>query len=204
MSIPCRRRSSEPASVQLNPELVLLQMRRGWGRAEVRHARRESRLSRRGRASRWPNTRATPCHAEAASRDPRHAQAVDGIRKSWRSCRRPFRSITTPCSPSHARWRTSPVAVSMRQPSSAAVSATHQATSSPRTCRWHRLPIGPALRVGLLTRGGAEFLAGRIVVPDLSGGRPQWLIGRRLRRQPAGRCAGASGPARRQTLARAG
>ena len=33
---------------------------------------------------------------------------------------------------------------------------------------------------GLLTRGGAEFLAGRIVVPDLSGGRPQWLIGRRL------------------------
>ena len=35
---------------------------------------------------------------------------------------------------------------------------------------------GPAGRV--LTRGGAEFLAGRIVVPDLSGGRPQWLIGR--------------------------
>jgi DNA primase len=46
--------------------------------------------------------------------------------------------------------------------------------------RWHRLPIGPALRVGLLTRGGAEFLAGRIVVPDLSGGRPRWLIGRRF------------------------
>jgi len=32
----------------------------------------------------------------------------------------------------------------------------------------------------LLTRGGAEFLTGRIVVPDLSGGRPQWLIGRRF------------------------
>jgi DNA primase len=46
--------------------------------------------------------------------------------------------------------------------------------------RWHRLPIGPALRVGLLTRGGAEFLVGRIVVPDLSGGRPRWLIGRRF------------------------
>jgi DNA primase len=46
--------------------------------------------------------------------------------------------------------------------------------------RWHRLPIGPALRVGLLTRGGAEFLAGRIVVPDLSGSRSQWLIGRRF------------------------
>ncbi len=46
--------------------------------------------------------------------------------------------------------------------------------------RWHRLPIGPALRVGLLTRGGAEFLAGRIVVPDLTDGRPVWLIGRRF------------------------
>jgi DNA primase len=46
--------------------------------------------------------------------------------------------------------------------------------------RWQRLPIGPALRVGLLTRGGAEFLAGRIVVPDLTDGRPVWLIGRRL------------------------
>jgi DNA primase len=46
--------------------------------------------------------------------------------------------------------------------------------------RWHRLPIGPALGVGLLTRGGAEFLTGRIVVPDLSGGWPVWLIGRRF------------------------
>jgi DNA primase len=46
--------------------------------------------------------------------------------------------------------------------------------------RWQRLPIGPALRVGLLTRDGAEFLAGRIVVPDLSGDRPVWLIGRWL------------------------
>ncbi len=46
--------------------------------------------------------------------------------------------------------------------------------------RWQRLPIGPALRVGLLTRGGAEFLAGRIVVPDLRGGRPVWLTGRVL------------------------
>jgi hypothetical protein len=32
----------------------------------------------------------------------------------------------------------------------------------------------------LLTRSGAEFLAGRIVVPDLRGGRPTWLIGRTL------------------------
>ena len=46
--------------------------------------------------------------------------------------------------------------------------------------RWNRLPIGPALRVGLLTRAGAEFLAGRIVVPNLHGRRPTWLIGRRL------------------------
>ena len=46
--------------------------------------------------------------------------------------------------------------------------------------RWNRLPIGPALRLGLLTRSGVEFLAGRIVVPDLRGGRPTWLIGRIL------------------------
>jgi DNA primase len=46
--------------------------------------------------------------------------------------------------------------------------------------RWHRLPVGPALHLGLLTQGGAEFLAGRIVVPALSSGRPVWLIGRRL------------------------
>jgi DNA primase len=46
--------------------------------------------------------------------------------------------------------------------------------------RWHHLPIGSALRVGLLTRGGAEFLTGRIVVPDQCDGRPVWLIGRRF------------------------
>ncbi len=46
--------------------------------------------------------------------------------------------------------------------------------------RWNRLPIGPALHAGLLTKDGAEFLACRIVMPDLSGGRPQWLIGRRF------------------------
>ena len=50
--------------------------------------------------------------------------------------------------------------------------------------RWNRQPIGPALRAGLLTRGGVEFLAGRIVVPDLRGGCPTWLIGRRLDDQP--------------------
>jgi DNA primase len=47
--------------------------------------------------------------------------------------------------------------------------------------RWQGLSVGPALRAGLLTRSGAEFLAGRIVVPDLHpDGRPVWLIGRAL------------------------
>jgi DNA primase len=47
--------------------------------------------------------------------------------------------------------------------------------------RWQRLSVGPALRVGLLTRSGTEFLAGRIVVPDLDPDeRPVWLIGRAL------------------------
>jgi DNA primase len=52
--------------------------------------------------------------------------------------------------------------------------------------RWNRLPIGPALRVGLLTQAGAEFLAGRIVVPNLRRTRPTWLIGRRLDNEPVG------------------
>jgi DNA primase len=45
---------------------------------------------------------------------------------------------------------------------------------------WRRLGIEPALRVGLLGRNGREFLAGRIVVPDLHGGEPVWLVGRLL------------------------
>lgn len=37
---------------------------------------------------------------------------------------------------------------------------------------WQRLPLGPALRVGLLTHTGREFLAERIVVPELRDGKP--------------------------------
>jgi DNA primase len=46
--------------------------------------------------------------------------------------------------------------------------------------RWRRLPLGPALRVGLLNHAGREFLAGRIVVPELREGHPVWLVGRIL------------------------
>jgi DNA primase len=46
--------------------------------------------------------------------------------------------------------------------------------------RWRRLPLGPALRLGLLNHTGGEFLAGRIVVPELRDGRPVWLVGRIL------------------------
>ena len=45
---------------------------------------------------------------------------------------------------------------------------------------WQRLPLGAAFQLGLLTRAGHEFLAGRIVIPELSAGRPMWLIGRAL------------------------
>jgi DNA primase len=47
--------------------------------------------------------------------------------------------------------------------------------------RWHGLPLGPALRAGLLDHSGREFLAGRIVVPELRGHQPIWLVGRLLR-----------------------
>jgi DNA primase len=46
--------------------------------------------------------------------------------------------------------------------------------------RWHRLPLGPALRIGLLTHAGREFMASRIVVPEVHDGHPVWLVGRLL------------------------
>ena len=45
---------------------------------------------------------------------------------------------------------------------------------------WQRLPLGAALQLGLLTRAGREFMAGRILIPELCAGRPMWLIGRAL------------------------
>jgi len=51
---------------------------------------------------------------------------------------------------------------------------------------WQRLPLGAALQLGLLTRAGHEFMAGRIVVPELCAGRPIWLIGRALTEDLAG------------------
>ena len=45
---------------------------------------------------------------------------------------------------------------------------------------WQRLPLGAALHLGLLTRAGHEFMADRIVIPELCAGRPMWLIGRAL------------------------
>jgi hypothetical protein len=46
--------------------------------------------------------------------------------------------------------------------------------------RWRRLPIGAALRTGLLTQDGRETLAGRVTLVELRDGRPIWLIGRVL------------------------
>ncbi len=46
--------------------------------------------------------------------------------------------------------------------------------------QWRGLPIGAAMRVGLLRKGGREFLSGRVVVPEIRGGQPIWLIGRTI------------------------
>jgi len=46
--------------------------------------------------------------------------------------------------------------------------------------RWRRIPVRAALRVGLLRRGGREFMAGRVVVPEIRGGQPIWLVGRTI------------------------
>jgi DNA primase len=45
---------------------------------------------------------------------------------------------------------------------------------------WRRVGLEPALRVGLLGHNGREFLAGRIVIPDLRTHQPVWLVGRLL------------------------
>ena len=54
--------------------------------------------------------------------------------------------------------------------------------------RWRKLPLGPAVQAGLLDHAGREFLAGRIVVPELRQGHPVWLVGRLL--EPASGQAG--------------
>jgi DNA primase len=46
--------------------------------------------------------------------------------------------------------------------------------------RWRRLPAQAAIRVGLLGRDGREFLAGRVIVPEIRRGEPVWLVGRTI------------------------
>jgi len=58
--------------------------------------------------------------------------------------------------------------------------------------RWRRLSLGAAVRTGLIADGGREFLAGRIVFPELRDGQTVWLIGRVLQ-TPAGQPS-AHGP----------
>lgn len=62
--------------------------------------------------------------------------------------------------------------------------------------RWRRVPIRAALRIGLLRHGGDELMAGRIVVPEIRGGRPVWLIGRELDDGNGPKYLGLSGPKR--------
>jgi DNA primase len=51
--------------------------------------------------------------------------------------------------------------------------------------RWRRLPLGAAMRAGLLRPNGGETLAGRIIIPEIRGGQPVWLIGRVLDSDPS-------------------
>jgi DNA primase len=46
--------------------------------------------------------------------------------------------------------------------------------------RWRHLPLGAAMRTGLITSDGREVLAGRVTFPELRQGRPVWMIGRVL------------------------
>jgi DNA primase len=44
--------------------------------------------------------------------------------------------------------------------------------------RWRRLPLGAAIRAGLIRTDGREFLAGRVVFPEIDSPKTAWLIGR--------------------------
>ena len=45
---------------------------------------------------------------------------------------------------------------------------------------WRCLSIQAAIRAGLLGRNGREFLAGRVVVPEIRTGQPLWLVARSI------------------------
>lgn len=62
--------------------------------------------------------------------------------------------------------------------------------------RWRRIPTQAALRTGLLRRGGDESMAGRVVVPEIRGARPVWLIGRTLAEDNAPKYLGLPGTRR--------
>lgn len=47
-----------------------------------------------------------------------------------------------------------------------------------RYLRWRQLPIGAAMRIGLVRKDGREFMADRITVPEFRAAQPVWLIGR--------------------------
>jgi DNA primase len=49
-----------------------------------------------------------------------------------------------------------------------------------RYLAWRRLPLDAARRTGLLRADGREYLAGRIVFPEIRAGHAMWLIGRVL------------------------
>ena len=50
--------------------------------------------------------------------------------------------------------------------------------------RWRRLPLAAAVRAGLITTDGCEFMAGRVVFAEIDENRTAWLIGRILPQSP--------------------
>jgi hypothetical protein len=50
----------------------------------------------------------------------------------------------------------------------------------PSYLRWRRLPLGAALRTGLIDYEGREVLAGRITFSEFRAGQATWMIGRVL------------------------
>ncbi|MFN8632908.1 MAG: DNA primase [Chloroflexota bacterium] len=62
--------------------------------------------------------------------------------------------------------------------------------------RWRGVPIQSGRRTGLLLGTGNELMAGRIVIPEIRGGRPVWLIGREVGDGAGPKYLGQPGPRR--------
>ena len=176
---------AEPAPMARNGVVVVFSVLRRRRRHSLCGAGRKPQLPRGGGASRRHLARSAhaACHANADVWSP----TANRVRRArWRRGRGAGCGDVAVSPPPRSRmprqWPTWRDADSTGPASSTIDWDMPRAANCCPTCRWRALPLGPAMRVGLLDAAGREFLAGRIIVPELRSGQPVWLVGRLLDR----------------------